>query len=257
MPVTSGIRRGTRRFVIDRVDGPGYFPTNADEMRTAMGGVGTWGSIWQCDEASGNLADRVGGVSLVPSTSPTYQNRGPFGGGLGLAVGFDAGETDVFLAASSTPYNLAANSSLGLYIVFKGVDITNRNFFGKVSASTGYAIQGEVGKMQSFVADGTASVINIVNANHDDDKWHDALYCIDREGQIGQLFTDLGQSTPDDISGVASPSNGGTIRIGAFTNVFNLKVAFAAVTVLNGDVQNLRNAGREAIRNFRRFTGRA
>jgi hypothetical protein len=235
------------------IEGPrASWPNSPAVMNAAMGGYGSWASGWQCDESNGSLTDAWGGITLAPSSTPTYGNAGPLNGD--FAVGFDDASADAFSASSTSTYDITASDSIALYCCVKPTTMANRNFMGKVSGIDGYAIQGEVSKMQAFIGDGVAFAQNVVNANHVGD-WCDILFCVDRTNQRAQLFTNLGTSTALDISAIGNPNNAGAFTLGAFTSMFASTVAFAAVAT--GDIANLRANGAAAIAAIRSFTGRA
>lgn len=97
-------------------DGPSnwYVPTTSAHF-TGLG-ITTPGSVWACQEASGNLADSLGSVTLTAAGSPSYQQALPAGwtrkGVLGTS---SAGKK--FAAASGTGPNPGTTSSLWLFYI--------------------------------------------------------------------------------------------------------------------------------------------
>lgn len=93
MTITSGLRSGLRvglrselnpGGVVDPMagvtkDGSSniYCPANASEWTTAMAAAGLAtgnpSSVWNCQEASGNLTDAIGSIALTVTGSPTFQ----------------------------------------------------------------------------------------------------------------------------------------------------------------------------------------
>lgn len=83
--------------------------------------------LWLCQEASGNLADAIGAVTLLAGGSPTYSNA--VAGWTRVAVGTDAASTDEFNSGSTPDVN--TTSQLWLFFVSLGA-----------TQPTGYVIGG-------------------------------------------------------------------------------------------------------------------
>jgi hypothetical protein len=238
-----------------------YWPRTAAELAAVMG-AGTWASAWQCDEASGDLADSIGSITLTAANTPTYRNPGAIRNRLpDYAVGFDSGTGARFAAASSATYDIDGSTSLALYLCLSPTSLLNRYCFSKeAGGSIAYGIQLEpsspAGGLYALIADGTTVATALVSANHVDGAFHDFLFCIDRTNQRLQVFSDLGNSSAVDITAIGSLANAGVLRLGAGTSTaFGHTTAYAAVCT--GGVDALRAIGATAIANIRRFTGRA
>ncbi len=233
------------------------WPTSAAACASAFG-WGTWASAWLCDEASGNLADAFGGITLTAGTTPTYSNAGAISGGRDLAVGFDASTQDRFTAASVATYDLSDVTSLALYLCLHPSGNTNHNNAGKFQAGAGaWGTSLEVGGgITAATVDAIPTVATTtVNADHRG-AFRDVLMVIDRTGQRLQLFTSLGTSTAVNITGIGSLTNAASFYLGGppGLSTFGHTLAFAAVAT--GDIVNLRANGAQAIANIRNFTGR-
>lgn len=236
-----------------------HWPRSAAEAASAFG-FGTWASAWQCDEASGTLADSIGAVTLTAAGAPgtpSYRNAGAMKGD--FAVGFDDGEEDRFEHQSTSVYDLDATTSIALYVCFSATTVINRYFCGKVGANV-WGVQMDTaptsGALVAIIYDGTHLANPSINANHADGSYHDMFLFVDRTAQRAQVVTDLGASAATDISAFTTLTNANFFHIGAsaFSTVFGHRMAYAAVAT--GGIDTLRTNATTAITNIRRFTGR-
>lgn len=235
------------------------WPSSAAEMRTAAGGLGTWASGWQMDEASGSLADAWGGVALAPGSSPLYGQAGPLSPA-DKAVGFDS-TFDRFEAASAATYDLNASQSLAVYLSFRltVTPVSSYYLIGKVQGAAAYWVisVNAAGNVYLLIYDLVGSATATVVANHADGQWHDAIAIIDRESQRIQVVSDMGASAESNISARGSLSTSKTMHVGG-TSVYSTTPHLNAFTAIaTGDVYNLRLNAAVAIANLRRYTGRA
>jgi hypothetical protein len=238
-------------------DAPGRaWPKSAAALGAAIG-YGPWASAWQCDEASGDLADSIGAITLADVTAPTYRNTGAIPGD--YAVGFAAGIEDSFRAGSTGTFDLNDVTSLAFYVCMRATTSANRPFFGKVHGTNAWGAQmgAAAGQPEIMVKSGATTVTSAIAVAHHDSLFHDYIGCIDRTGQRIQLFTDLGTSTEADISAVPTLTTATFFFIGAqqFSNMFAAQVAYAAICTAG--VDTLRANGAAAIANIRRATGRS
>jgi hypothetical protein len=236
------------------------WPTTAANLNLAMG-YGTWASIWLCDEASGDLADSVGGITLADGSTPTYRNTGAFGGD--YAVGFDS-VADRFEAAGAGTFDIAADGGIAVYICAKSsAAAANATLLGKISADgNDYWLlrcanaSGHVSALARSLA-GTPAVSTLA-ANHCDGQWHDILYLLDRTTERVQVVSDLGSSTAVDITDLTTIITFTSFALGQMNaiGVDALAHQAAFVAVATGGIDTLRANATTAIANIRRFTGR-
>jgi hypothetical protein len=234
------------------------WPRTADECAGAFG-YGTWASAWLCDEASGNLSDAFGGVTLTAGSTPTYRNAGVVrSAATDFAVGFNSAN-DRFEAASSATFDLGASDSLALFLSFSAeVGGGFTPMAGKVVGASPYwgFLMNASGHLVIDLFDGVDNVTNTYATNHGDSLPHDVLFIIDRDGPRSQIFTEQGSSTATNIAAIGSMANAKTFHLGG-TSAFSTptyRLAYAAVAT--GGIAALRAAGATAITNIRRWTGR-
>jgi hypothetical protein len=237
-------------------EAPGvYWPETAAEM-AEVAGYGTWSSAWFCDEASGDLADAYGAVTLAAASSPVYRDAGAFPGD--YAIGFNSA-SDRFEAASSASYDLDASTSLAVYMCLKIASGSDGYILGKVAAGASWVLRNLDPNDHILVAlVGGGSMSATVAVAHNDGLYHDVLMTIDRTNQRAQVFTDLGESAAVDISSVGSMSNAQVLHLGATaTAAAATPHSVAFVAIATGDVPALRAHGAEVIAAMRAFTGRS
>lgn len=248
----TGLQTGLRTGLRTGVDGGiTSWPTSSAQLSAALGGYGTWSSIWTCDEYSGNLVDSAGAMPLIPAVTPRYRDLGPLSPD--FAVGFDNGSGDKFALASTASYDITATDSIAIYVSMRPTNATNVNWVGKLAGAFGYAGSLETNGNVSWAVASTSAVVVTAPGDHRN-QWNDILMCIDRSAQRIQVFTQLGTSAASDITAIGSPSNGAGFFLGAFTTIFDNSVAYLAVAT--GGVPALRTNGAAAIQNIRRYTGR-
>lgn len=241
---------------------PAYrWPTSATVLNLAMGGFGTWASAWLCDEASGNISDSIGSVTLSQGNSPSYRNPGAISGSIpDYAVGFDLDQNDNFLAGAAGTYDLDDVTSLALYICLRSTAASAlKGLGGKLAVAQPYwylQCANASGHLQFAISDGTDTATPVIAANHCDSNYHDLLAIIDRTANVVQLISNLGTSSADSLASVGTLSNTDRFRIGGHELDSSLghRVAYAAVAT--GDIVNLRANASAAIANLRKFTGR-
>jgi hypothetical protein len=228
------------------------WPTTAAQMAAAMG-YGTWASLWQCDEASGNLTDVVGGVTLTANSTPTYRTAGAFSGD--FAIGFDSaadrfeggdvydsdGTTDI--AAYCCVY-VTANSAFN-HVMGKGI-AAGQPFWGIIA---------NAGTWLGYVSDGATNQISTGPAVATG-QWLDVLMCLDRTADTVQIFVGASAGTDQSTAANATAANANPFYLGgaaAFAPPSCL-IAFAAVAT--GGVATLKTNGLTALANIKRWTGR-
>lgn len=230
----------------------GHWPASAVEAAVAFG-YGTWASAWLCDEASGNLADSIGAVTLSPAATPAYRQPGAFAGD--YAVAADS-STDDFTAASSATYDITTSGQIAFYACMKFPAAQADYLIGKHGGTGGYyAVRLDAsGFLHLETFDGTTTRTSSVNANHVTGGFVDILAMVDRDGGIQKLATNLGVSSDTSIAAAASMTGTGVVRFSLAITANFPSVAYAAVA--NAGVADLRGNAATAITNIRRFTGR-
>jgi hypothetical protein len=116
-----------------------YTPASAAEwtkvLTAAAIASGGPGSTWLCQEASGNLADSIGSVTLTANGAVTY--RGGVGGWTRLAAGIPAATAARFQAAAGIGPNPASTSVLWLGYILAAVTANNRGIMTIGGAAAG------------------------------------------------------------------------------------------------------------------------
>lgn len=237
------------------------WPTSAAELRTALGGYGTWASAWQLDgpAAPGTLADAWGGITLTPSSSPTYQNAGALTEA-DKAVGFDSAQ-DRFETALAATFDVDASTSIAAYTCAKFTVSAQGYCVGKViGAGANYwmlvGVLNASGHLYAQVFNGVSGPAAIIAVNHNDGRFHDVIATIDRSANLLTITSDLGSDSVS-IAAIGTLANAKTMHLGG-TSTLGAAVHLQAFTAIaTGDVTNLRTNAAAAIASIRRWTGRA
>jgi hypothetical protein len=132
------------------------YPQTAAQMAMALG-YGTWtsGSIWLCNESSGDLAPTLGSITLADGSTPTYSNQGARGGS-DKAVGFDS-NADSFGGVDA--FDLTGTDDLILVYVGQHTASPSDALFSKYNGGTtrGWEVSGASGAMRFRLYDGAAN----------------------------------------------------------------------------------------------------
>jgi hypothetical protein len=177
-----------------------YCPASADQwsyFRSHFGlAAASPGSLWLCQEASGNLADTIGAQTLTAASTPLYQQA--VAGWTRLGVEFNSG-ADGFAAAAGVGPDPGATSVCMVFLVNVITNAATRRIMtiGGSTAATEFAL-GAIAttgipriKVLTLTADGAtdmyaAAVIPIVLK-------------LDRTGSTAKAYTDA-----DEIAGTYS-----------------------------------------------------
>lgn len=116
-----------------------YVPASSTEWTTFIAAAGLSisvpDSLWLCQEASGNLADSIGALSLTAGGTPGYQAS--VTGWTRKAVTSADGSTSAFLRAAASGPNPSTTSSLWVWLVeYASTPAANRVVFGLATTST-------------------------------------------------------------------------------------------------------------------------
>lgn len=230
---------------------PAYWPRTAAEAAAAFG-YGTWASIWQCDEASDDLIDSVGGISLADTGTTVYRQTGALPNDFAVTGGVGAD----FTALSSTSYDITTTGQVAFYACLK-LQVKQADYlFGKHGGTGGYyAVRTDAsGFMHLETWDGTTTRTSSVSVDHLTGGYVDVLAMIDRTNGAQLLATNLGVSSSTDISAALTMTSTAPVRLGlALAN----SPLYAYAAIANAGVNNLRANAAAAITNIRRFTRRA
>lgn len=245
--IVQGIKQGIKQGIRQGINGhwSNYFPLTTGEWTSQFPGITAPTNIWGCGEASGTLADSVGGITLTSSGTVTYRETGDPLGRPAIGLG---GTTARFSAASSASLDLDDVTSLSIFI---------RAYFPATAAATavvgkrnssgnleGYAMTLRVTDSfpQSFVDFGAGATINaIVSVAADDAVFRDYLIVVDRTSQLVVLRSGLGDQTAS-IATATTLTNTGLFSIGQMAGATNAlagtKVSYCAAwvgTVISDD----------------------
>jgi hypothetical protein len=191
------------------------YPQTAALVHAATGSYASsssvWSSGWLCDESSGSLADSLASRTLSPSSTPTYSNAGPLGGGNDNAVGFNSAD-DAFQGGDI--YDVGASESFFfLMVVYFDSVSGNRDVFGKGFAP-GYLVTVESGVMYWVTHDGTdvGETSVAVSAG----VWYAVMGVIDRANNLQRLGVCPLTGSPTVSSSVSVSSVGNLSNATAF-----------------------------------------
>lgn len=186
-------------------------------------------SLYTCQDASGGLADAIGGLNLSESGSPTYQQTGLNGR---YAVGCTG--SDLFVAGANTVWDLDGSTSLTmLALVHHGATTaTERGVFGKkagaADSAAGYSVNFRVSGKQhrARVADGTNGVSSNELTNQDL-SWSTPGLVVDRSGDNLIMFNEDGNDTDSISSVTGSESNTEVFALGGGAGAVPQNLLFA------------------------------
>lgn len=199
-----------------------YVPSTAGQF-TALG-ITAPSHLWLCQEAAGNLADSIGGMTLTASGSPTYQQA--VSGWSRKGVGFTVTLNQRFSAAAGVGPDPGSVSTLWLaYVAVIGAQGGNRDIFGpnntaggtaaKVQTTTTPRVRGSfAGTVASGTSDPTATglqpmVIKVDRTNST------AVVYTGQEKITGTYSAIISESTAKGFGSSGSTSFGGLIAYSA------------------------------------------
>jgi hypothetical protein len=108
-------------------------PANASEWTELLAGTGIANpdSSWDCGEASGNLADDIGSLTLTANLSPLYAQSAT--GWAGTGVDATDGTADRFAAAASVGPDPASSSQVWMFTLAIQTEPTVTRHFGGIN----------------------------------------------------------------------------------------------------------------------------
>lgn len=129
-----GLVRGSAAAVVADRDATSniYVPSTSAQW-TALG-LTAPNSLWLCQEASGNLADSIGALTLTATTTPTYQQTAT--GWTRVGVGLDDNTADRFVAGAAVGPDPTTTSTLWLYYTVLRVEATTARIIGGATRSS-------------------------------------------------------------------------------------------------------------------------
>ncbi len=156
-------------------------------------------AIFLCDEAAGNLVDKIASLNLVASGSP-LQNRhcmGFFDGvDLNNKRGVEFSPDSVlksFQAASGTPLDVDASTSIMFAVWWRTTDaiLGDRALVDKMNGSAGYNFftGGAGDNLNVQIWDGVTVQSAGLVGGHNDQAWHLGVGMIDRTAGIMRVFS--------------------------------------------------------------------
>jgi PKD repeat protein len=218
-----------RRFPASLGEWVFYFPT-----------VPVPTAIFTCQEANGNLADGMGGPSLIAAGSPLYHQSGdPLGR---YSVG-SAAAADGFRMASNTNFDVSAIRSLSAFYRFAQPHVASVYplVAGKNNTSDNVGLVPYIAYTGSFNAQikgangvtVTATVPGSGATAHDDGNYHDGMHTLDGVNHLIKAFTERGTSSSQSVAGVTSASCIAKFGFGAQTpgTYAGLRVSYLPVWV--------------------------
>lgn len=193
-------------------------PTTRDDF-TVLGIVAP-NHLWLSQEASGNLTDSIGGVTLAANGTPTYGNA--VSGWTRKGLGFDETANQRFSVAAGTGPNPATTSVAWMcyFRVTSDVTSTNRRL---LIAADGLATTGV---LCNLTLNGGQTLVRIVcvsvgaNGTYDynDGNVHPALLVYDRTNSLVRIYTDKEQlngtydaGAVDAAKGICAAGSGNSI----------------------------------------------
>lgn len=171
-------------------DGPGnvYIPSTAAHFTTL--GISTPSSVWLCQEASGNLADSIGAVTLTENNTPGYNTA--VAGWTRTAVSSNSQANERFAVVAGT-YPPAANSVAWLvYAAFDTDAVLNKILVS--ACATLHTLIDTAGKLRLTVDSNTATTA-AVHSSVGGVTVRPVLFVYDRNASTAKLHTDLEEIT--------------------------------------------------------------
>jgi hypothetical protein len=192
------------------------FPTTGAVLgQTATG-------IWDFQEASGDVLDKVGSIDLGAVGSP-IQNQ--------TAVGLWDGSSytsrkamenitqrgsNYVDAASTSTYDFDASTSFAFMVVVRAPDqINSARVLRKFVGGVGYEIVLTPSAITCEIDDGVTSGTATVTEFAGDGAWHCILFIVNRTTNKMHCITDLGSTTDVDIASVGSLSSAALFGTGS------------------------------------------
>jgi hypothetical protein len=226
----NGLKVGLNNLFGDR------YPSNAAEWLSYFPGITTPSSIWTLQEASGTLADAIGGITLTSVSSVSYRQTGDPSGR--YSVSFD-NVSARFSAASNATYDLNASTSLtALFRAYIPATAAAGGFIGKRQASVnleGYAVNmiATSSYLTAFCDPGAAAQATAtVSVAADTATYIDVMIVIDRGSNTVKQYSPFGTASAS-IAAIGTLTNTGVFSLGAMSGaasaIVGTKMSYAAV----------------------------
>lgn len=118
-----------------------YVPNSASEWTELLAGTGLSNpsNLWLCQEASGNLADSIGAVTLVGEQTPLYQQT--VSGWTRKAVGFTDGTLQHRFQTTSIGDTSTTSYLLFMYVAITATPASTRSLMG-IGSGAGHRYTG-------------------------------------------------------------------------------------------------------------------
>jgi hypothetical protein len=240
------------------------YPQTAAQMALALG-YGTWasGSIWLCNESSGDLAPTLGSITLADGSTPTYSNQGARGGS-DKAIGFDSAN-DRFDGGASA-HNVTATDDLILLWVARVDAIPSGSVDGiisKLAAGAGYQVNIDTSGYVYFQGYTTgpsslfSSFTQVVPSQQK--QWHVGIAVLDRstgKARVGTCAIGGSPTVSTEMTCAASSmSNSDAFRVGDRADSpgnapTDTKIAYVAAVTGSGVATGLSANLSTALSNF-------
>jgi len=163
--------------------------------------------LYNCQEAAGNITDKVGAIDLVAAVGPYQGQRavglywnGDYTGTQKLAVEGVNGSTNKFAAALAASLDTGMNS-FAFWLEFRckrHLMSVTRSIFGKMvhATTTGYRIRiSNAGALTFNIGDGALSnTATVTSTSFTDGDWHRVLVVCDRVAGRIYIYSDLGNN---------------------------------------------------------------
>lgn len=213
--IVQAIRGGTAPGIIqgilsgiDALAGDGaagaFAPASAAEF--AALGIAAPSNLWQCQEASGNLADSIGSLTLTANATPTYQQS--ITGWARKALGFNETAAQRFQVTAGSGPNVATQSVAWLcYFLLSGTPGAQRRI---LTAADGLATTGVLATFLTTGRIRMACVNVTADGTYDyrDSALHPLLLVYNRTGSLVRVFTDKEQVNGTYSAGAVDAAKG-------------------------------------------------
>lgn len=198
-----------------------YVPAASAEW--AALGLNAPADLWLTQEASGNLADSIGSVTLTANAAPSYSNA--ITGWTRVGVGFTEGTANQRITAASGTGPSPATTSIAFLMYAKITTAAAGAARGIIGLGSNLAVQQQSGFQKIRIA--CVGVNTNGTANYADGNVHPFLFVYDRTNTKVVVYTDLETFTGTYAAG-ALDGNKGYGAGGSITTPTGMNVLFGA-----------------------------
>ena len=211
------------------------FPETAAGLASALGDASALPSyIWTCDEASGNLVDKIASEPLVPSSSPLYAQTAVGvwdGASMSGKSCFEYGSTGTRAVHASGSFFDNPTNSIAFLVVYRSVG-TSYALASKKDGNAGWGIRMVGGIMRADIEDTVGASVGVtVGAGQNDGSLLYACIKVDRTTNLMWIITPSGESSVD-ISSIGSITSTIPLTLGFQTGfsgvVTNVQIVYQA-----------------------------